>query len=132
MGVQIPRGVHSQVPQEDSLCRVAATPCGGVSQTRRAKGKQDRGRPSPTGSRAYVDFDPTQTFNGAGDRVYQGKERDTLSPCVRREEAEFRRSALLGQRILRIHSRTRHRGHTGVYQEQEEKDRRLEQLNLWR
>ena len=48
---------------------------------------------------------------------HQGKERDPLGSCIRREETKLRRPALLGERVLRIHSGTRHRGHTGIHQE---------------
>jgi hypothetical protein len=58
MGVQIPCGVHSQVPQEDALRGVATTSRGSVSQAGDAKGKQSRGRPSDAGSRSHDDLDP--------------------------------------------------------------------------
>ena len=63
-----------------------------------------------------VDFDTTE-IRIAGDRVYQGEERHTSGAGIRRKEAQLRRSALLGKRVLRIHSGSRHRGHTGVHQE---------------
>jgi putative transposase len=63
------------------------------------------------------DLDPTEVRSVAGDRIYQGKECDTLGSCIRREEAEFCGPALLGEGILRIHSRTGHRGNTRVHQE---------------
>src|SRR5260370_36713288 len=106
MGVQIPRRVHSQVPQEDAVCRVATAPGGGIQKIGRAKGKPDRGRSSSAGSCAHVNLDSTKIRSVAGDRVYQGKECDTLGSRIRREEAELRRSTLLGDR--------------------------LEQMNLWR
>jgi putative transposase len=65
--------------------------------------------------------------------VYQGKECDTLGSCVRRKEEELCRSALLGERVLRLHSRTGPRGDTRKYiRKQEEEDKRLEQMNLLR
>ncbi len=81
------------------------------------KGKQDRGRSSSAGSRAHVDLDPPQARSVAGDRIYQGKERDPLGSCIRGEEAKLRRPTLLGEGIFRIHSRTGHRGNTRVHQE---------------
>ncbi len=69
------------------------------------------------GSRAHVDLDPSEARSVAGDRIYQGKERDPLGSCIRGEEAKLRRSTLLGEGILRIHSRTGHRGNTRVHQE---------------
>jgi hypothetical protein len=90
---------------------------GGVPKVGAAKRKQDRGRPSSGRSRAHVDFDPTEVCRVAGDWVYQRKERDPLGSRLWREEAEFCRSALLGERILCIYSWTGHRGDTRVHQE---------------
>ena len=60
---------------------------------------------------------PAEICGVAGDRVYQGKKCDTLGPRIRREEAELRRSALLGARVLCLHSGPRPRGDTGIHQE---------------
>ena len=60
---------------------------------------------------------PPKVRSVAGDRIYQGKECDPLGSCIRREKAELCRPALLGEGILRIHSRTGHRGNTRVHQE---------------
>jgi hypothetical protein len=46
------------------------------------------------------------------DHVHMLISCDPLGSCIRREEAELCRPALLGEGILRIHSRTRHRGDT--------------------
>ena len=69
------------------------------------------------GSRAHVDLDPPEVRSVAGDRIYQGKERDPLCSCIRGEEAKLCRPTLLGEGIFRIHSRTGHRGNTRVHQE---------------
>ena len=101
-----------------TLVRGTATASGrGVPEAGRAEGKPDRGRSSDAGSRAHVDLDPTEVRSVAGDRIYQGKECDPFGSCIRREEAELCRPALLGERILRLHRRTRRRGNTGVHQE---------------
>ncbi len=60
---------------------------------------------------------PTEICGVASDRVHQGQERDPSGTRVRGEEAEFRGAALLGERILRLNSGTRHRGDTRVHQE---------------
>ena len=52
-----------------------------------------------------------------GDRVHQRKKRDPSGTSVRREEAKLRGSALLGERVLRVHRRAGHRRDTGVHQE---------------
>ena len=43
-------------------------------------------------------------FSVAGDRVHQGQERDSHCAQLRRAEAELRRAAFLGPRLLRIDS----------------------------
>ena len=77
-------------------------------------------------------FDPTKIRSVAGDRVYQGKECNTLGSRIRREEAELRRSALLGEGIF-VSTVGRDTEVIRDYiKRQEEEDKRLEQMNLWR
>ena len=68
-------------------------------------------------SRAHVDLDPAEIRRVAGDRVHQRQKRDLPGSRVWREKAQLRRSALLGARVLRIHSWTGRRGDTGLHQE---------------
>ena len=89
MGVQIPRRFYSEVPQKDLVFRTASASGRCIPEIGGAEGKQDRGRSSSAGSRAHVDLDSTEVRSVAGDRIYQGKECDTLGSCVRREEAKF-------------------------------------------
>src|SRR5215475_1255292 len=117
MGVQISRGVHSQVPQEDVVRGVATSSGRSVPKVGRAEGEQNRGGPSLSRSRAHVDLDPAKICGVAGDRIHQGKERDPLGSCIRREETKLRRPALLGERVLRIHGGAGHRSDTGLHQE---------------
>src|SRR5215471_7740315 len=63
----------------------------------------DRRRPYDAGSCAHVDIDPAKTCSVTSRRVYQRQECDTSGPDVRRQKAQLRRSALLGQRLLCIH-----------------------------
>src|SRR5512145_1687878 len=98
MGVQIPRGIHSEVSAKDVVRTVEAIPWRGISQAGTAKGKPDRGRAPDAGSRAYDDCDTAEVFGIAGDWVYQGQERDPLGAGVWGETAEFCWPALLGQR----------------------------------
>src|SRR6266511_6377195 len=60
MGVQISRGVHSQVPQEDGVRGVATASGRSVPKVGRAEGEQNRGGPSLSRSRAHVDLDPAK------------------------------------------------------------------------
>src|SRR5262245_7742805 len=80
----------------------------------RALGKSVR-HPGNAGS--HDDLDPTEVCGFAGDRLYQGQECDPLGPCVRGEKAQFRWTALLGQRVLRLDRRSRRSRDTGVHQE---------------
>jgi REP-associated tyrosine transposase len=68
----------------------------------------------PKRRRKTIDGHPAEIRRVAGDRVYQGKECDPPGPGVRRKEAEFRGSALLGQRVLRLDRRSRRSRDTGV------------------
>jgi REP element-mobilizing transposase RayT len=52
----------------------------------------------------------------AGGRFHQGQERNPFRPCLWGEEAQFRRAALLGQRVLRLDGRSRRSRDTGVHQ----------------
>src|SRR5215472_4668751 len=80
--------------------------CRRKTQAGGTKGKQNRGRAPSSGPRAHDDLDPAKIRRVSGGRVHQGQERDPLGPGIRREEAELRRDALLGQRVFCIHGRT--------------------------
>jgi len=54
---------------------------------------------------SYDDLDSTEIRGLAGGRVYQGQECDPFGPCLRREEAQLRGAAFLGQRVLRLDRR---------------------------
>src|SRR6516165_906978 len=110
--------------KEDAVYRVATALGGCVPKVGRAEGKQDRGGSSFTGSCAHVDLDPAEICGVAGDRIYQGKECDTLGPRIRREEAELRRSALLGARVLCLHSSRDQEVIREYIRKQEEEDKR--------
>jgi putative transposase len=60
------------------------------------------------------------------------KERDPLGPGLRRTEAKLRRSALLGQRLLRLNRGAGQQAIREYIKNQEQEDVRLEQMNLWR
>src|SRR6266480_5395701 len=128
MGVQIPRRVHSQVPQKDPVCGVATAPGGSLPKVGRAERKQDRGGSSSSRPRAHVDLDPAKVRSVAGGRVYQGEECNSPGSRIRRKEAELRRPAFLGEGILRIHSGAGHRMIRDYIRKQEEEDKRLEQM----
>ena len=107
MGVQIPRGIHSKVPEKDVVRAVEAIPWRGVSQAGAAEGMPDRGRSSDVGSRAHDDCDTTEILGIAGNWIYEGQERDPSGPSVWGEATKFCWSALLGPRILCLDGWTR-------------------------
>src|SRR6478672_4074602 len=132
MGVQIPCGVHSQVPQEDALRGVATTSRGSVSQAGDAKGKQSRGRPSDAGSRSHDDLDPAEICGLAGDRLYQRQERYPFGPCLWRKERNFTGQHFWARGYF---VSTVGRDETVIREyirKQEAEDSRLDQLNMWR
>src|SRR4029077_453294 len=132
MGVQIPCGVHSQVPQEDALRGAATTSRGSVSQAGDAKGKQSRGRPSDAGSRSHDDLDPAEICGLAADRLYQRQERHPFGSCLWREEAQFHGPALLGEGIFCLAVGRDETVMREYIRKQEAVDSRLDQLNMWR
>src|ERR1700751_3597513 len=83
MGVQIPRSLHSQVPQKDAVRGAETASRGGGSQTGGTKGKQGRDGPSNARSRPHDDPDPTKIRSRSGDRLYQGQECDPLGSGLR-------------------------------------------------
>lgn len=89
MGLQIPRGVHSQIPQEGAVRGAEAVPGRCVPQVGFTEGKPDRGRPPHAGSCAHDDIDPTEIRSFAGGRFHQGQECDPLGTDVWREETQF-------------------------------------------
>src|SRR5260221_8547222 len=103
MGVQIPRRVHSQVPEEDAVWADKTASWGSVPQVGRAEGESDRGGAYAAGPRAYVDLDPTEIRGVASGRLYQGKKCDPHRAGVRRKETKFCRPKLLGSRVFRLH-----------------------------
>lgn len=102
VGMQISRGVHTEVPQEDAVRGAEKISWRGISPTGGTEGESDRGRSSGVRSRAYDDRDTAEAFGIAGSRVYQGQECDPLGAGVRGEEAQFCGAALLGKRVLRF------------------------------
>lgn len=65
-----------------------------------AEGEPDQRGSPDAGSCTYDDINSAEACGVAGNRVYQGTERDLYSEEVFREEAEFCETAFLGQRIL--------------------------------
>src|SRR5262245_38152096 len=115
MGVQISRGLHSQVQEEDAVRAVATASWRGIPEAGRTEGKPDRGGASVGRSRAYLDS--AETFGLASDRFYQRKERHSLGARVWRKKTKLRRPKLLGARFFRVEGRTSRGRDTRIHQE---------------
>ena len=106
---------------------------GGVQTTGRAEGESDRRRAFDVGSRAHDDRDPAEVCGVAGDRVYQGQERDPSGAGVRRAEAELSWGSTSGPEGTFVSTVGRDEAVIREYiRNQEQEDKRLEQMNLWR
>lgn len=115
--MQISRSVYTEVSPEDAVRGAAEVFGGSISPIGGTERESDRGRAFNAGSCAYDDRDTAEVFSFTGDRVHQGQERNPHGPGIWGEEAQFRRSALLGERILRLDSWPRRRSDTGIHQE---------------
>jgi putative transposase len=122
-GVQIPRRVYSEVSQEGVVCRVAPTSGRCLPEIGRAKGKSGRGRSSSARSRAYVDLDSSESREKSAihlARVYGEKKRNFVGQhfCAR---GYFVSTVGRDTEVIREYIR-----------KQEDEDKRLDQMNLWR
>src|SRR5208337_294373 len=102
MGLQIPRRVYSQMPQEDALRPIAPTPWGSFQEACGAEGKPNRGRAFDGRSCAYDDRHPTEVRGFAGGWIYQRQERHSFGAGLWRAKAEFCRATFLGAGIFRL------------------------------
>ena len=91
MGMQVPFGLDSQVPEKRAIWGVAETPWAIVQGPRLSKGEQNSRRASQARPCAYADLDSTQIIRFPGGRVSQGKERHPNCAGVPWEEKELYR-----------------------------------------
>jgi putative transposase len=120
------------VSQEDAVYRVATAFGGCVPKAGRAEGKQNRGGSYSTGSRAHVDLDPAEIRGVAGDRFIKGKSAIHLARVYGEKKRNF-----VGQhfwaRGFFVSTVGRDQEVIREYiRKQQEEDKRLEQMNLWR
>src|SRR5262245_16589275 len=132
MGVQISRGVHSQVPQEDVVRGVATSSGRSVPKVGRAEGEQNRGGPSLSRSRAHVDLIPPKYAVSQVIGFIKGKSAIHLARVYGERKRNF-----VGQHFwARGYFVSTVGRDTEVIRDyirkQEEEDMRLEQMNLWR
>src|SRR6478609_9078493 len=76
MGVQVPRRVHAEVPQEGAVWANQAALGHCIPRACPVQGMQDRRRTSDARPRAYADIDPAEIFGGGSDRVSEGEKLD--------------------------------------------------------
>ena len=100
MGVQIPCGVHSEVPKESVVCEPAQALGRGIPITGAAQGMRDSGRAFDAGSCTYADCDPAKACGIASGGVHEREECDPHCPSVRRTQAEFCGAEFLGERVF--------------------------------
>ena len=118
VGVQIPRGVHSEVPAEDAVRATAAASwerCS-ASWPQQKESRIEEGHLMPDHVHMMI-CDPAEVCGVAGGRVHQGQERDPFGAGLRGAEAQLRRAAFLGARILRVHGGARRGGDPRVHPE---------------
>jgi len=131
MGVQIPRRVHSQVPEEDAVWADTTASWGSVPQVGCAEGESDRGGPYAAGSRAYVDLDPAEIGGVASGRLYQGKECHHIARVYGERKRNFVGQSFWARGYL-VSTVGRDEAVIRQYiKNQEAEDHRLEQLSLW-
>lgn len=102
MGMQISRGVHTEVPAQSAIRAVAAGFGAGVSGSGGAEGVQSGGGAPDARPRAYAAERAAEVFGIERDGVYQGEERDPHSTGICWPAKEFRGAALLGARLLGV------------------------------
>ena len=89
MGVQVPRRVYAEVPQEAVVRESKATVRPGVSRSGAAEGVPDRGRPSDAGSRPYVDIDTSKYSVAQIIGYMKGKSSIWIAQNVERKMRNF-------------------------------------------
>src|SRR4051794_41035427 len=87
MGMQVPRGLHPEMPTEDDLWRHQARAWACLPRAYGAQRESGRGRALDDRSRAHVAIDPAEVRGCERRRLHQGQERDAHRADVRRAEA---------------------------------------------
>jgi hypothetical protein len=133
VGVQIPFGVHPQVPQEDAVRGVAAAPVRSIPQAGCVEGESNRRRASAVGSRSHDDRDSAEVCGVVRDWFYQKQECDSPGPgCAGRGRGTLWVSIFCARGY---HVSTVGRDETVIrdyIRNQEQEDKRLGKMNLWR
>lgn len=115
MGLQISRGLHTEMSEKDAVFPTAPAPWRGVSQAGSAEGVQGGGRTFDARSCTYDAVDPAEVRGVASGWVHQGQECDSSCKSLWGAQAQLRRPALLSEGLLCIDSRARRGGDTAVH-----------------
>jgi putative transposase len=130
--VQIPRGVHSQVQEEDVIWADTTASWGSVPQVSGAEGKSDRGGSFAAGPRAHVDLDPTEIRGVASVGFIKGKSAIHVARVYGERKRNFVGQSFWARGFF-VSTVGRDEAVIREYiKNQEAEDNRLEQLNLWR
>src|SRR5512137_947074 len=100
MGMQIPCGVHPEIPAQGAIRFAAQAPGPFVPGVGAAQGMRDWGRAPDGRSCAHADLDSGEVLGIASDGVYERQERHSYSPDLRRKAPELRGAAFLGAWVL--------------------------------
>jgi len=100
VGVQIPCGVHSEVPEKNVVFPTEAAFGRSVSPVGATQGMSGSGRALDARSCAYADSDSAEVCGIASSGVHEGEKCDSCGSCVWRAQAQLCRSALLGEDTL--------------------------------
>jgi putative transposase len=132
MGLQIPRHLHSEVPQKNDLRAIALASRTGVPQVGATEREPDRGGSSSRRSRAYVISIPPKYAVSQVVGFVKGKSAIHLARAYGEKKRNF-----VGQHFWArgyfVSTVGRDQEQIREYiKKQEAEDTRLEQLNLWR
>jgi putative transposase len=121
-----------QVPREGALRGTEAASGRGVPQAGSAEGKPNRTRSPHAGSRPHDDFDPTEVRGLTGGWLYQRKRAQFIWPGRMERGSATSWDSISGPEGT---SSTVGRDEAVIREyikNQEQEDKRLDQLNLWR
>jgi len=105
VGLQVPRGLHPQVPEKGSVRQTAGTSWRDISRACAPKGMQGGGRPSDARPCPHLAFHPAQVCGFTSGWFHKGQKRHPNRPNVPRTQEKLCWLPLLGQRVLCLNGR---------------------------
>src|SRR5229473_3644864 len=115
MGMQISRGVYTEVSEESVVSTVAEGTRNGVSGIGQTAGERSAGGASDGRSCAYAALDTAEAFGFGGDGIRERQKRYSRCTGVCWPEAEFCGPALLGEGLLGIDSGQERSGGASIH-----------------